>query len=223
MTTGSVFQPPLLGSLHLFERAARSDVVCLLRNVQMSAKSVGGVTGQAHMRLRGDGPVEWVGVKPVHRMRPICSTEVRQANWDRLVTEIRQRYQTAPHWDAVTPMVARIARGGRLGEVSTDLFRMGLAGLGLEPAITYDDGTRGSKSDLVLSVLLRDRVDTYVSGGFGRLYLDLEEFESAGVSVVFQDWECPTYEQGSQPFVADLCLLDAVACLGWPGARELLA
>jgi hypothetical protein len=74
----------------------------------------------------------------------------------------------------------------------------------------------GSKSSLVLNLCRSVGATTYLSGSLGRDYLELDAFASAGIDVVFQNFEHPTYAQhypGFEPFMG---VVDLLFCEEWP-------
>ena len=50
--------------------------------------------------------------------------------------------------------------------------------------------------------------DTYLSGAFGREYLDIAEFAAEGLSVRFHEYDYPVYPQRFGGFVPYLSYLD---------------
>ena len=66
------------------------------------------------------------------------------------------------------------------------------------------------KSDLVLELCLAVGGTTYISGPFGRDYLDIARFQSAGIDVEYHDYSHPKYDQvysGFYPFMSSVDLL----------------
>jgi len=62
----------------------------------------------------------------------------------------------------------------------------------------------------LVDICLKSGADTYLSGAGGQNYLDLDQFETEGISVIFQDFEHPQYTQqfgDFEPFMSTLDLL----------------
>ena len=60
-------------------------------------------------------------------------------------------------------------------------------------------------------------------GGGASDYQDDEQFERAGVQMVYQDFRHPTYPQsGATDFVPGLSIVDALMNVGVAGVRSLL-
>ena len=67
-----------------------------------------------------------------------------------------------------------------------------------------------TKSDLILNICKSLNASTYLSGPFGRDYLNLGTFNDAGIKVEFHDYLHPVYDQvfkGFQPYMAIVDLL----------------
>lgn len=64
---------------------------------------------------------------------------------------------------------------------------------------------------------------TYLSGAVGRDYLEIEQFEQAGLRLRFQAFQPPVYEQVFPGFEAGLSVVDLLFCQGEENARRLIA
>jgi hypothetical protein len=60
----------------------------------------------------------------------------------------------------------------------------------------------------LVDICRRTGADTYLSGAGGRDYLDLAQFEAAGIRVTFQDYPHPTYPQRFGPFEPFMSAVD---------------
>jgi hypothetical protein len=68
----------------------------------------------------------------------------------------------------------------------------------------------GQKDELILNLCRIEKVKTYISGPFGRDYLDEEKFAAAGIDIRYQDYEHPVYPQlypGFEPYMSGIDLL----------------
>jgi len=71
-----------------------------------------------------------------------------------------------------------------------------------------DLAIRNEKSELILELCKYFKADTYISGPFGRNYLEIEKFESAKIKLLFHDYNHPTYKQINGGFISHLSILD---------------
>jgi hypothetical protein len=80
-----------------------------------------------------------------------------------------------------------------------------------------------TKSALILELCIKVAASVYLSGPFGREYLDLTAFESAGIRVAFHDYAHPEYPQHQGgDFVPYMAAIDALLNCG-PDTRSILA
>ena len=66
----------------------------------------------------------------------------------------------------------------------------------------------GTKSDLVLDLCRKAEADTYLSGPFGRNYLDKEAFKRAGIKIEFHDYKPVEYRQRYPGFEPAMSVID---------------
>ncbi|HBI63244.1 MAG TPA: hypothetical protein DDY31_18890 [Lachnospiraceae bacterium] len=84
--------------------------------------------------------------------------------------------------------------------------------------LQYDRESK--KSGLIQAICAATGTDIYLSGNGARKYMDVPEFEKAGIRVVYQDFTYPVYQQfGLNEFVPNLSALDILFHLGLDDAR----
>ena len=154
-----------------------------------------------------------------------------------LRTDSRQRW-AEKHWKSIelsyrrAPYFERYAEAVRRGLLKPyDTLQDACFGT-LEPILkatqiatpmrsSSDLNIQERKSDLVLRLCERSGATTYISGPFGREYLDLPAFERAGIEVRFHDYIHPEYSQvypGFEPYMAAIDLLFNCG----PDTREII-
>ncbi len=85
--------------------------------------------------------------------------------------------------------------------------------LNLRPAI-YDENYKSDPSEDIARICEVLGGDIYLSGNGGRNYLDIEPFEKRGIKVIYQNFEHPRYTQKYPGFIPNMCVLDALFCVG---------
>ena len=80
---------------------------------------------------------------------------------------------------------------------------------------------RGTKGDLILAICAAVGASSYLSGPFGRDYLDAERFADAGISIAYHDFVHPVYSQGNAPFIPYLSIVDLLSHHGPDSLRIL--
>lgn len=81
----------------------------------------------------------------------------------------------------------------------------------------------GTKSELILNLCRAVGASEYISGPFGKDYLNLAAFEQAGIAVTFHDYVPVSYDQTMPGFVPYLSVVDMLFNLGAEQAHALLA
>jgi hypothetical protein len=84
-----------------------------------------------------------------------------------------------------------------------------------------DFAFKGKKSELVLDMCKQLGADVYIFGALGRDYTQVEQFEAAGIHIVFQDYQHPTYPQLHGGFISHLSIVDLLFTCG-PKALNIL-
>ena len=66
----------------------------------------------------------------------------------------------------------------------------------------------GSKSELVLDMCIQLNADTYIFGEQGKNYADANSFNNKGISLYFQSYNHPVYNQPKGEFLPYMSILD---------------
>lgn len=66
----------------------------------------------------------------------------------------------------------------------------------------------GSGTELLLEICQELGAETYISGRFGKDYLNEELFNRQGIQVVYQEFQHPKYPQVYEPFIPNLSVID---------------
>lgn len=65
-----------------------------------------------------------------------------------------------------------------------------------------------NKSKLVLDLCKYFKADYYISGALGKGYLQIKDFQQAGIAIEFQDYQHPIYPQLYGEFVSNMGIID---------------
>lgn len=66
----------------------------------------------------------------------------------------------------------------------------------------------GASSELLLSICKEMGATTYMSGPSGKDYLNESLFHEANISIVYQEFHHPEYQQAYQPFIPQMSVID---------------
>jgi hypothetical protein len=94
--------------------------------------------------------------------------------------------------------------------------------MGAELVSASDLGVSGrTGTELLLGICQQLGADVYISGRFGRDYLDEPQFHQQGIQVVYQDFQHPEYPQVYEPFVPNMSVIDLLFNCG-EGSKEII-
>lgn len=66
----------------------------------------------------------------------------------------------------------------------------------------------GRKGDLILNICKKLNAETYITGISGCDYLNMKDFEKAGIEIVYQEFHHPIYKQLYKPFIPCMSIID---------------
>ncbi|MDD4996667.1 MAG: WbqC family protein [Syntrophales bacterium] len=207
----AVHQPQYLPWLGYFDKMDRADVFVLLDTVQFKKNE-----WQNRNRIKTASGPQWLTVPVTYRF-PQRIGEVGINNRERWQHRQRQailtNYRQAPCWDFPAPLIeelltpawerlsllniASVAGLAKLLGISTPLFVASEL-----PGFPEDPDRR------LIAIVKHFGADTYLAGGGGRDYMDLDLYRQSGINVAFQEYRHPVYEQRFGPFVPFLTVLD---------------
>jgi len=214
----SIMQPAYLPWLGYFDRIMKSDLHLVLDDVQITHGDRNSFTNRNKIRQK-DG-WSWLTV-------PILTTG-RQGQLDIDAVEVSQTqpwqvkhpqslhgaYARTPHFAEFFPAMQAIYATPvtRLVDIIDPLTDFQLTAFGIETPIVRTSTLKvgGTKADLVLNLCREVGATRYLSGPFGRDYLNLDDFEKAGIAIDWHDYAHPDYKQafpGFEPYMAAIDLL----------------
>ncbi len=221
----SIAQPAYLPWLGYFDRIHRSDLAIILDDVQFERR------GFTHRnQIKGQDGSLWLTV-PVNRKgnfyRNINKLTVnndsnwRKKHWNR----IRHCYSKAPFWPKYASVLEQLFQHDRLDLASllTDSTAQLFCMLGIKTKTVFSSEMKagGIKSERILNLCLEVGAKVYVSGPFGRDYLDAASFSRAGIKLMYHDYQHPTYTQLYKGFCPFMSVIDLLFNHGPDSLRKL--
>lgn len=214
----SISQPAYLPWLGYFERILLSDLHIVLDDVQIERSSKTRFTNRNKIRIGDQAHWLTVPIKTAGLGQPLISEiEIdRESNWRRKHWEsIKAGYARAPYFGQVREWLENFYSQdwARLSPMLDTLTRYLLAQLKIPVRLMRSSDMRvhGAKSELILALCRAAGATRYISGPFGRDYLDLAAFARAGIDVSFHDYRHPRYRQVGEGFVSHLSVIDLLA------------
>jgi hypothetical protein len=212
----SVHQPQYIPRLGYFDKIDRSDLFVFLDTVQYKKNEF-----QNRNRIKNNQGWQWLTV-PVGYRFPQKIDEVLINNdipWchkhkQALITS----YGKAPYFDAEMPLMESILDGDwpRLTDLNTTTVTEIMRQLGIETPVksARDWSLDENPTGRLVDICRHAGADNYLSSAGGQEYLDLDQFESAEINVIFQDFDHPEYSQQFGEFEPFMSTLDLLYNLG---------
>jgi WbqC-like protein family len=152
------------------------------------------------------------------RFQRIDETEVDGGQWtSRHWAILTHAYRAAPHFDEnearFRRAYERCALETRLSCVNRILIREICEVLGIQTQLRTASEFPGdeTKTERLLEICLQAGATTYLSGPAAKQYLDVSQFDSAGIAVEWMDYAgYPEYPQLHGPFEAAVTVLDLI-------------
>jgi len=212
-----ISQPRLFPGLHYLHRMMVADVFVILDTVQFNPRHE-----ENRAKLKTPKGGEWLTVPMLQATRDqlICDTAIDNSQpWRRKAWgTIQSHYGKAPGFAAPAAAIQQIVDTPR--ETLLELDRaswepaLRLLGITCQLVRASELPISGKGPRLLLDICKHLGAGAYLSGGFGREYLDCAEFARAGVEVCFHQYEYPAYPQRHDGFVPFLSYLDVLFNVG---------
>lgn len=211
-------QPAFLPWLGYFDRIAKSDIHIILNNVPMDGSSKTRFTNRNKIRTHNGWCWLTVPVKATKRSNRVSIDRLQinyEEPWQRKhLKAIENNYSKAPYFDNYISFVRDIYEykhesfNNLLLESTAQFFK--IIGIDKPYILSSDMDVTSSKDELILELCKKVQATEYISGPFGRDYLDLKSFHDEGISLTFHDYTHPQYKQvfnGFEPYMSIIDLL----------------
>lgn len=226
MSRIAIAQPTYLPWLGYFQQIAWADYFVFLDVVQFEKQS-----WQSRNRIRDlEGNLIWLSVPVADQglNEPIRNIRIarQKSNWRRKhLNSIQTLLGKTPHIEQVTGLLEEIYNRDHeyLTDLNIDIIDTVCRQLGIPTKLlrASELPCQGRKADLLLSIIKYMGCDLYRANERSRGYLEPEmpRFSREGVSIEFQQWSQPNYQQKGTGFVPQLSWVDAVSYLGFNATK----
>lgn len=232
LTIVSGHQPSYLPWLGFFHKLNLCDKYVFMDTVQFEEN------GWLHRnRVRMPNGWSWLTVPIDHNasnkqrlneVYPIGVNEENKESWqDEHWETIRHLYANAEYYDEYAPELRRLYKDKTwesLVELCWEQLQLFSKWLELddrEVVRMSDRDFEGTKDDLVLDHAKKLSGDAVVFGSNGEDYVDVEKFNKENISVYFQDYQHPNYNQRFDGFESHMSIVDLIFNHG-PDAKQII-
>lgn len=223
-------QPAYLPWIGYFQRIALSDLHVILDHVEIDKNSKTKFVNRNKIRT----PEGWswltvpLKVADVQVGKAINHLEIDNGQpWAKKHQKaIRHSYGRAAYKENLDAAISSVydKTWNRLTELLSETTAILLAALEMKPDVHKSSSMEVSRvgSDLILEICLLTGASEYISGPFGRNYLDREAFRKAGVKLLFHEYSPEVYPQIYPGFEPYLSILDLLFNCGSESSKLLL-
>lgn len=220
----AVLQPSYLPWLGYFDQIASVDAFVFYDDVQFDRN---GWRNRNRIRTVSAEGWSWLTIPVLVQGFPKIidvSIDARTPWRHKHLATLKNAYARAPFRSLLEAFDGFFAsENTSLADVTIESVRVITQTLGIETPLyrSSELGIEGDRNTRLLAICEHFGADEYLSGVAAQAYLDIALFERAGIRVVWQSFEHPTYPQVHEPFVSHLSAIDALLCVG-PAARAFV-
>ncbi len=213
MTTCVISQPRLFPGLHYLHRMMLADVFVIFDTVQFNPRHE---ENRAKIKTARGGEWLTVPMRQSSREQLIRDTAIDNTRpWQRKIWgTIQTVYAKAPGFETNAPAIRAIIEAPHATLLDLDRASwepaLRLLGITCRFVCASELPLSGKGPGLLLDICKHIGADTYLSGGFGREYLDTAEFARQGIEVLFHEYNPAVYPQRYEGFVPFLSYLDVL-------------
>lgn len=215
--TITIHQPQYLPWIPYFSKILKSDCFVLLDNVSFQKNGV-----QNRNQIKTSSGKLWLTVPVYHHYGQLIRDTIipdLKIGKKHLKT-IEYNYKKSLHFHEIFEFLSPILSFGynNLSQLNTELIKSILTFLQYKGEIILASTLNviGRKSDLIRNICISMDAKNYLSGPGGLSYLNINDFQSHGINIMFYENKFIQYSQlhMHQPFYNDLSILDFLFNVG---------
>lgn len=225
-----ILQPSYIPWRGYFEQIQRADVFVFYDDVQYDKH---GWRNRNRIRNRQGG--QWLTI-PVHSQGVVVEhtainhVEIAwQQPWnERHWRAIRETYGKAPYFKTYSPWLEEVYQrhAVMLADFTIPLTieiaeKLGICGTRFVRASELQ--ASGQKTERLIQILTQVGATHYISGPSARSYIDETQFQSAGITLEFMEYNYPEYPQLYAPFDPQVSILDLLFMTGPDAPRYVFS
>lgn len=204
----TIHQPNYLPYLGFFEKAGKSSVFILYDTTQFKKND-----WQNRNKLCTDNGWQWISIPILHDFgQKIYEVKIKdpkkslKKNW----RSIEVVYSKAPYFKKYAPRIEEIYHSDieSLSELNCKIILAAADFLGLKTKFVKSSELpkiESTSTQALIDLCNLVKADTYISGGEGRNYIDMNLWNSSKLKIIFQKYIHPVYNQFNseafQPFM----------------------
>jgi hypothetical protein len=211
-------QPAYIPWLGFFERIALSDILVVLDHVQLDTNSKTNFVNRNRIKTPQGSTLLTVPLsrKGRHRELFINKMEIdNTSNWKyKHINTLKQFYGKSPFYKIYFLKIEELIQDSE-NKFSVYVQKINdylLEVIKIEPQVILSSSIVNLENyegeNLILEICKKLNAKKYISGPFGRDYLNKDNFDNNLISLYFHDYHHPTYKQNFEGFIPHLSILD---------------
>jgi hypothetical protein len=211
--TIGILQPGYLPWLGFFEQLSVSDIFIIYDDVQYDKHG-----WRNRNRIKTVSGVQWLTVPVLvnYSQRPLI-TDIRisdRDNWPKKhFLSIKQNYSKAPFFQTYIDLFAAAYKRNWEYLIDLDMYFIfelsKCLGIPTEKIVRSSAlEVSGGKITRLLTLCKLFEADFFYEGASGKNYLDEAEFQEAGITISYQEYNHPIYNQLYGEFIPNLSIID---------------
>lgn len=212
----AIHQPEHLPWLGFWNKLYKSELFVLLDNTQFRKNYF-----QNRNRIRTSNGWIWLTVpiltknRTIQQINEVEINNVTDVKWQKKHWKtIEQNYSKAPYFKKYKDIFSKfyLKEWTKLADLNINFIYTIKEILGIKTEMVRGSSLEvsGQRSDLVLDICKKVGATTYLSGKFGKDYLDISKFNQEKIKVVFQEFNHPVYNQVFKPFIPEMSIIDVI-------------
>ncbi len=219
-------QPAYMPWLGYFHKIALADNFVMLDSVQFEKNSftnrnkIKTSNGEAWLTI----PVEMKGHldKQINEIQMDSKSNWKKKHWNTLLLN----YKKAPHFDKYSGFFEKyyLSETNNLFDFIQSSSNFFFEELKITPKTKKlsELNIESKKQDLIIDLCKKTDSNAFVFGALGKDYADKNLFDSNNISIYFQEYKHPSYQQLWGEFVPYMGIIDALFNLGAERTKEII-
>ncbi len=223
MTTVTIHQPGYLPWLGFFDKMARADVFVLLDDVQYeknyfdNRNKIKTATGPIWLTV----PVKVTFGQKLNEVTIENKLPWRVKHYKSIVASYSRTPYFSEHQEFFKNLYTK--NWEKLIDLNITIIQYLAEKLGLTTKLlrSSEMGVTGLKGDRILNICENLKADVYLSGQFGRNYLDEIKFKEKNIGLIYQEFHHPVYAQSYGEFASAMAAIDLLFNCGTESLKVL--
>ena len=191
-----IHQPQYFPYIGFFHKLSLADVYVVMDNTEFNKE------GFIHRnKIITPSGYMWLTIPLIKESKIIKNIKINnKLPWRKKhLKSIECYYKNSPHFNEIFPKIKKIINKESLTlhELDLELIKYLLEYLGINIKIVTESSLKisGKSNERLINICKSINANTYISGPGSKGYIDENLFNKAGISLVYQRFEHPQYEQ----------------------------